>query len=279
MALGRPIQLTGNVASKVIRVLATEGQTVFTVTGGYRINQLGVFRNGVRLSNNSDFTSLDGVTVTLINAASLNDEILFQIQDDFRVADAIVGAASSQVIEGDLVINGNLYANISPDDALGVSIRDDGVLVGTARTINVLGAGTTTEQIGETTNVTIAVGVQSGGTLIGNAQTLNFVGTGNTFQDNGDGTIDVSISGGSGGGGGGGLGTAINYSDDTPSPFSYFDATATVTEDLLLDQDTAGVSSSYIVSVIPNIIVAAGAAVTVGAGKTMIIDVLKVGDL
>ena len=279
MALGRPIQLTGNVASKVIRVLATEGQTVFTVTGGYRINQLGVFRNGVRLSNNSDFTALDGVTVTLINAASLNDEILFQIQDDFRVADAIVGAASSQVIEGDLVINGNLYANISPDDALGVSIRDDGVLVGTARTINVLGAGTTTQQIGETTNVTIAVGVQSGGTLIGNAQTLNFVGTGNTFQDNGNGTIDVSISGGSGGGGGGGLGTAINYSDDTPSPFSYFDATATVTEDMLLDQDTAGVSSSYIVSVIPNIVVAAGAAVTVGTGKTMIIDVLKVGDL
>ena len=40
MAIGRPIQLTGNVASKVIRVLATENQTVFTVIGGYRINQL-----------------------------------------------------------------------------------------------------------------------------------------------------------------------------------------------------------------------------------------------
>ena len=108
MAIGRPIQLTGNVASKVIRVLATEGQTVFTVTGGYRINQIGVFRNGVRLSNNSDFTALDGVTVTLANAASINDEVLFQIQDDFRVADAIVSSASTQTIHGNLTIDGDL---------------------------------------------------------------------------------------------------------------------------------------------------------------------------
>ena len=45
-------------------------------------------------------------------------------------------------------------------------------------------------------------------------------------------TIDVSISGG----GGGGLGTAINYSDNTASPFSYIDRTSlTVTENLMLD--------------------------------------------
>ena len=232
MALGRPIQLTGNVASKVIRVLATEGQTVFTVTGGYRINQIGVFRNGVRLSNNSDFTALDGVTVTLINAASLNDEVLFQIQDDFRVADAIVGAASSQVIDGDLVVTGNLYGG--------------------------------------------SVGVSSAGSNVGLAQTLNFVGSGNTFKDNGNGTIDITISGG---GGGGGLGTAINYSDNTTSPFSFIDAHATVTENMILDTTTAGLSSSYVVSVVPNIEVASGVALTVGTGKTMIIDVLQIGDL
>ena len=56
MPLGRPISLTDNVASKIIRVLATNNQTVFTVTGGY-VNQIGVFRNGVRLSNSSDFNS------------------------------------------------------------------------------------------------------------------------------------------------------------------------------------------------------------------------------
>ena len=81
------------------------------------------------------------------------------------------------------------------------------------------------------------------------------------------------------GGGGGGLGTAINFSDGTASPFSYIDRYAQVAEDMLLDATVAGVSTSIIVSVSPNIEINSGAAVTVGAGKTMIIDVLQIGDL
>ena len=231
MAIGRPISLTGNVASKIIRVLATNGQTAFTVTGGYRINHIGVFRNGVRLSNNSDFTALDGVTVTLVDACSANDEVLFEIQDDFRVADAIVSAASSQTVNGDLVVTGNVYG--------------------------------------------AQIGVQSGGTTIGDAKTLNFIGAGNTFAVNGT-TVDVSIAGG----GGGGIGTGIKYADGvTDSPFSYVDSKATIPENMLLDTTNAGDSDTYIVSVIPNIEVASGVAVTVGTGKTMVIDVLQIGDL
>ena len=231
MPLGRPISLTDNVASKIIRVLATNNQTVFTVTGGYRINQIGVFRNGVRLSNSSDFTATDGATVTLVNPAALNDEILFEIQDDFRVSDAIVSAASTQVIDGDLTITGTVYGS--------------------------------------------TVAIHSGGTSVGVAKTLNFVGTGNTFLRRGD-TIDISISGGSGGGG---LGTAINYADGTTSPFSYIDSYVNVTSDLNLDATVAGGSTSYVVSVIPNVTVNSGVAVTVGVGKTMVIDVLQIGDL
>ena len=89
-------------------------------------------------------------------------------------------------------------------------------------------------------------------------------------------TVNISISGG---GGGGGLGTAINYSDNTASPFSYIDRYSHVTEDMLLDTTTAGVSTSIIVSVSPNIEINSGVAVTVGTGKTMIIDVLQIGDL
>ena len=231
MPLGRPISLTDDVASKIIRVLATNNQTVFTVIGGYRINQIGVFRNGVRLSNSSDFTATDGATVTLVNPAALNDEILFEIQDDFRVSDAIVSAASTQVIDGDLTVTGTVYGS--------------------------------------------TVAIHSGGTSVGIAKTLNFVGTGNTFLRRGD-TIDISISGG---GGGGGLGTAINYADGTTSPFSYIDAHVNVTSDINLDATVAGGSTSYVVSVIPNVAVNAGVAVTVGVGKTMIIDVLQIGDL
>ena len=231
MAIGRPVSLTSNVASKSISVTATEGQTLFTVTGGYRINQIAVFRNGARLVDGQDYTARDGSSVTLISGANLNDTLEFQIFDDFRVADAIVSAESDQTIDGNLTVTGTLTG--------------------------------------------AAIGIQSGGAVIGAAKTLNFIGTGNTFVMNGE-TVDISISGGSGGGG---LGTAINYANDTPSPFSFIDNEATVTSNLLLDATNAGASDSYVVSVIPNITVNSGVAVTVGTGKTMIIDVLQIGDL
>ena len=237
MAIGRPVSLTSNVASKTISVTATASQTLFTVTGGYRINQLGVFRNGVRLVDGSDYTARDGATVTLLSAASAGDVLEFQIFDDFRVADAIINASAQQTISGDLTVTGSITGVTSVTGAM--------------------------------------VGIQSAGTLVGAAKTLNFVGTGNTFAVNGD-TIDISISGG---GGGGGLGTAINYSDNTPSPFSYIDRSTEVTEDMLLDSTNAGEGESIIISVIPNIEINSGIAVTVGAGKTMIIDVLQIGDL
>jgi hypothetical protein len=231
MAIGNPITLTNNVASKIVSVTATDGQTSFTVTGGYRINQLTVLRNGVQLSQSSDFLANDGSTVTLLSAANAGDNVQFQIFDDFRVADAIQSAAADQTIDGNLTITGTLTG--------------------------------------------ASIGIQSAGTSVGAAKTLNFIGTGNTFLDNGDGTIDVAISGS----GGGGLGTAINFSDGTTSPFSYIDRYAQIPENMLLDATNAGVDTSIIVSVVPNIEINSGVAVTVGAGKTMIIDVLQIGDL
>jgi hypothetical protein len=169
MALGRPIQLTGNIASKTIRVLATDNQTVFTVIGGYRINQLGVFRNGVRLSNNTDFQALDGVTVTLVNAATETDEVLFQIQDDFKVADAIVSTASSQTIYGDLSINGDLYYQGSSSGILTTG-GDGSNLTGV---VNSLIAGDNISVSSATGNVTIT-GLAN--TSIINSDSLNVIG-------------------------------------------------------------------------------------------------------
>ena len=233
MAIGNPITLTSNVASKTISVTATASQTLFTVTGGYRINQLAVFRNGVRLVDATDYTARDGSTVTLLSPATNGDVLEFQVFDDFRVADAIVSAESEQTISGELYVTGG-----------------------------------------------VNIGIQSSGTNIttGVITAINFTGVGNTFAYNSSTkTVDVSIRGG---GGGGGLGTAINYADNvTASPFSYIDAYATVTENLDLNAANAGATTSYVVSVIPNITVASGVAVTVGAGKTMVIDVLQIGDL
>jgi len=239
MAIGRPVSLTSNVASKTISVTATASQTLFTVTGGYRINQVAVFRNGVRLADGSDYTARDGATVTLLSAATAGDVLEFQIFDDFRVADAIVSANAEQTINGNLTVTGTITGLTSVTGAM--------------------------------------VGISSAGTVVGAAKTLNFIGAGNTFAMDGD-TVNISIAGG-GGGSGGGLGTAITYEDDTASPFSFIDRFAHVTENLMLDTTKAGESESIIVSVSPNIEVVAGAAVTVGAGKTMIIDVLQIGDL
>tara|TARA_B100000427_G_scaffold306170_1_gene292707 strand:- start:397 stop:978 length:582 start_codon:yes stop_codon:yes gene_type:complete len=44
-----------------------------------------------------------------------------------------------------------------------------------------------------------SIGIHSGGQVVGSASTLNFVGAGNTFLLDGD-SIDVSIAGGGGGG-------------------------------------------------------------------------------
>ena len=232
MAIGNPITLTNNVASKIISVTATADQTSFTVTGGYRINQLIVLRNGVQLSQSSDFTANDGSTVTLLSAANEGDTVQFHVFDDFRVADAIQPNASTQTISGELNVTGG-----------------------------------------------INIGIQSAGTNIttGVITALNFVGAGNTLQyDSSSKTVDISIAGG----GGGGLGTAIKYADGaTDSPFSYVSRFAQVSEDMLLDSTNAGVDTSYIIAVTPNIEINSGVAVTVGAGKTMIIDILQIGDL
>ena len=82
MPVGRPISLTPNIATKTLSATATADQTSFTVTGGYRINELGVYRNGVRLVQGKDFTASDGSTVTLLSGATVDDIIDFQIFDE-----------------------------------------------------------------------------------------------------------------------------------------------------------------------------------------------------
>ena len=247
MAIGRPLSLTANVATKNISATATASQTQFTVTGGYRINEIGVYRNGVHLVDGVDFTATDGSVVTLLTPASEGDTLDFAIFDSFNVANTIKPNESDQTISGKLTVTGDLTVN---SDVIGVSTRFNA-----------------------------AVGIQSGGTQIGaGVTTLNFVGSGNTFAyDASANRVDISISGS---GAGGGLGTAINYSDgETSTPFSYIGHSVQVTENLAINTSNAGGNESFVVSVIPNIVVNSGVAVTVGSGKTMIIDVLQIGDL
>ena len=140
MAIGRPIELTPNITSKNISIAATEGQTDFTVTGGYRINEIAVYRNGVRLVDGRDFSATDGTTVTLISDTVDADDVLeFSVFDSFDIAGVIVGAASSQAVNGNLHVTGELYAGESNPAQLNVSGE---VKVGTAITIGTAGIAT-----------------------------------------------------------------------------------------------------------------------------------------
>ena len=235
--LGNENTITGTQNSKRIVIDATPNQTISTVTGGYLVGQLDVYRNGVKLVSAEDYTARDGSSVTFINALNVNDDVEFVVFENFNVADAL-GVEGQQTLAGSL-------------DVTGIVTAQSG----------------------------FNIGIQSGGEVINAGAaitTINFVGTGNTLiYNSGTNSVDVAIAGG----GGGGVGTAINYADGEKSPFTFIDAYQTVDADLDLDATNAGASTSFVVSVVPNVEISSGVAVTVGSGKTMVIDVLQIGNV
>ena len=182
MAIGRPIELTPNIATKNISSLATDSQTQFTVTGGYRINEIAVYRNGVRLAEGRDFTASDGDTVNLVTAAEVDDVIEFAVFDSFNISDAIVSAASTQTLNGDFNITGNLYAGTFKPASL----------VATAATINStihVGTALTADASGNLNTVGVVTASSfsgDGSGLTGVASTDNILtGTAATFTNTG----------------------------------------------------------------------------------------------
>ena len=186
MPIGNPVTLTSNVASKTISDTATASQTLFNVTGGYRINSLGVFKNGSRLQDGVDYIARDGLTVTLLSAASGGDKLQFVVFDTFRVAEAIRPAVDEQTIRGNLNVVGILSATslgglTNFNLTSGITTFND-VRVGGALTV----AGTLTYEDTTNTNTT-GIATFSGGMNISGvgatATTLNVTGF-STFSDN-----------------------------------------------------------------------------------------------
>jgi len=149
-----------------------------------------------------------------------------------------------------------------------------GVLLGQALSLNTVADGSVT--ISSLKAGTAGVGIQSAGAAIGVGITqLNFIGAGNTFAVDGN-KVDVSIAGG----GGGGIGTVVTFEDASDSPFSYINPEYILEKNITFDTTNAGAGySSIVVSTIPTITVKSGVGMTVGVGKTLVIDVLQIGDL
>ena len=205
MAVGRPISLTPNVATKSLSSTATAGQTSFTVTGGYRINELGVYRNGVRLVQGKDFTASDGSTVTLLSGATVDDIIDFVIFDSFNIADAI-NTVGNQTISGELTatkfigdgggLTGVGTANINTNN-----IAISGIAtVGTSITmrdgaINVTGVVTATSFSGDISNTT---GIQTAYIDAASITSSGIVSVTNTTASTSSATGALIVSGGVG---------------------------------------------------------------------------------
>ena len=126
MAIGNPVSNTSSsVASKTSSVIATAGQTLFTVSGGYVTNHISVFRNGIRLVDSRDYEARNGATVTLLAAATVGDVIEFHVFDTFSVADAVTNQGGT--IFGDLTVEGSI-GDITANNVTGVAATFTGAV-------------------------------------------------------------------------------------------------------------------------------------------------------
>jgi hypothetical protein len=148
------------------------------------------------------------------------------------------------------------------------------VFLGFALTVNTVGDNTIT--FNKLAPDTRGVGVDNQYTSVGTGITvINFVGAGTTINLDGkkaniftkDARVDTIN----------GIGTAISYANGTKSPFAYVEAETTIDQNITFDASNAGINTSIVFTVIPNMGIAAGVGVTVGVGKTLVIDVLRIG--
>ena len=169
-------------------------------------------------------------------------------------------------VTGILTVTGSIDA-AGGTQATGIITASHGVRV-TAGGINVTAGITTVTDFKATGNFPVTPDGGTGvGATVGNGGGAGIV----TYYGDGSNLDGVT--------GGGGLGTAISYDvAGTTSPFSYIDREVNVTENMDLSNTNAGLNSSIIVSVIPQVTILSGIAVTVGTGKTMIIDVLQLAN-
>ena len=153
--LGNNNTITGTQNSKRIVIDATPNQTISTVTGGYTIGQLDVYRNGVKLVSAEDYTARDGSSVTFINALNVNDDVEFVVFENFNVADAM-GVEGAQTLAGSLDVTGIVTAQ----SGFNIGIQSGGQVINAGAaitTINFVGTGNTLVYNSTTKSVDVAI--------------------------------------------------------------------------------------------------------------------------
>ena len=200
--LGQETSLTGTQNYKKISVVATAGQKNFIVPGGYSINAVDVYRNGIKLVGQRDFVALDAVTVTLTQAASVNDILEFSIFENFQREDVISGDGDSTIngnlqVSGDLGITGTLNASVS--NTLTAGIATEAVRAGMSTEATSAGIATFATTAGIATFATTAgIATQLSGYLgVGvTGANLNVTGviTATSFSGNGSALTGIAAT-------------------------------------------------------------------------------------
>ena len=159
--------LDGNVQTKQ-QYTATEGQTTFSVTGGYVVDHLDVYRNGVRLRSTNDFTATNGSTFVLVAPASAGD-LLETVS--FKVASLVTTTGNFSNLNVTGIVTAASFVG-SGEGLTGVASTDNIQTATSAKflnNVNVSGITTlaTLAVSGITTLTgTATVGVVTGGTSI-----------------------------------------------------------------------------------------------------------------
>ena len=110
--------------------IATASQTAFSGsdensnTLGYTVDNLIVIVNGVVLEPSVDYTATDGLTVTLTDAAALNDEVHIIAFKSFTTAD-MVSATNGGTFGNNVTVNGTLTATSLVGTGSTPSIQDN----------------------------------------------------------------------------------------------------------------------------------------------------------
>ena len=105
--------------------VATSGQTVFTgndangASLAYVAPALMVTLNGVRLRPGDDYTATNGTSITLVNAAALNDELVVDAFGSFLVANTYTIAETNSLLSGKQASLGYTPVNKSGDTMTG----------------------------------------------------------------------------------------------------------------------------------------------------------------
>ena len=164
--LGNPATVTGSLQNIRYSTTATQGQVTFNITGGYSINRIDVYRNGVKLVNGSDFAATDGSQVVLQAGAEANagDIMQFVVVENYNVADAL-SAYGDQTLDGNLTVTGTLTSS----GTLDASYATTAGISTSVKAGGYLGVGVT----GTDVNITgIITGQQFSGNVTGTAATF-----------------------------------------------------------------------------------------------------------